>query len=65
MKTYYFDIKIQKKFWGGGHPPSPDLTLVGRGTPTLPPHTHQRLDYRAFGARPVAHQTEILATPLS
>jgi len=27
-KTYYFEIKNAKIFWGGGHP-SPDLTRLG------------------------------------
>jgi len=41
--------------------PSPDLIPNGEGTPTPPPHTHRRLDYRAFGADLWPLLTEILA----
>ena len=65
--VHYFDTKIQKKIlgrgtalprphpqWGGGHP-LPLLTPLGASI----------IAPLGLGARPVAHRTEILATPLS
>ena len=65
MKTYYFNIEIQKKILGRGHSPPQTSPQWGGGHP-LPLLTH----IGALIIAPLAldlwpHQTEILATPLS
>jgi len=53
---FFWYKKNSKKNYGKEAQPSPDLTPSGEGDthfPLLSPHTPRRLDYRAFGARPV------------